>query len=89
MIFTHHSRILLLGLACFSVACSESQAPPVTAAAEATTTAARPNNVADYVGSEACASCHAAQFTAWRNSHHDLALQPASDSSVLGAFGQG
>ena len=89
LMFTRHTRILLLGLACLSVACSESQAPPVTAAAEATTTAARPNDVADYVGSEACASCHVTQFTAWRNSHHDLALQPASDSSVLAAFGPG
>ncbi len=83
--FTHHARILLLGLASLSTACSESQTPPAAPEA-ATTSAVRPQ--ASYVGSEACAACHAEQFSAWRNSHHDLALQQVSDSSVLAEFGQ-
>ena len=41
---------------------------------------------ATFVGGEACASCHAAETQAWRGSHHQLAMQPATDSTVLGDF---
>ncbi|NNL99586.1 MAG: hypothetical protein HKO62_02465, partial [Gammaproteobacteria bacterium] len=40
----------------------------------------------DYVGSEACTGCHAAQARAWAGSHHDLAMQPATAATVLGDF---
>ena len=40
-----------------------------------------------YVGSAACQVCHPAQFKAWSGSHHDLAMQPATVSTVLGDFG--
>ena len=39
-----------------------------------------------WAGTDACAGCHATQYEAWRGSHHDLAMQPASETSVLGAF---
>ena len=39
-----------------------------------------------FVGAVACVSCHAAEAEAWRGSHHDLAMQPATDSTVLGDF---
>ena len=39
-----------------------------------------------WVGSDACAQCHSTQYQAWRGSHHDLAMQPPSEASVLGAF---
>ncbi len=39
-----------------------------------------------YVGSQACAGCHGAQFAAWQGSHHDLAMQPANSETVLGDF---
>jgi len=39
-----------------------------------------------WIGAEACRDCHAAQFEAWRGSHHDLAMQLASPESVLGDF---
>jgi tetratricopeptide (TPR) repeat protein len=38
------------------------------------------------VGRVACAGCHAAQDSAWRGSHHDLAMQPADSATVLGDF---
>ena len=41
---------------------------------------------AQFVGGESCANCHAAETTLWRNSHHDLAMQVASDATVLGNF---
>ncbi len=41
---------------------------------------------AGYVGSEVCRGCHAAEYSAWQGSHHDLAMQPANDKTVLGNF---
>ena len=39
-----------------------------------------------YVGRDVCAGCHAAQVDAWTGSHHDLAMQEATPSAVLGDF---
>ncbi len=44
------------------------------------------SQAADYVGGEACRGCHAAEYSAWQGSHHDLAMQPASEKTVLGDF---
>ena len=41
---------------------------------------------ANFVGSQACAECHQEQFDLWKGSHHDLAMQVASEGSVLGDF---
>jgi len=42
----------------------------------------------DYIGSETCADCHPAEYDNWQGSHHDLAMQPANSSTVLGDFDQ-
>ncbi len=39
-----------------------------------------------HVGSAACAECHAEQRAAWTASHHDLAMQEATEATVLGDF---
>jgi len=39
-----------------------------------------------YLGSAACADCHEAAYSAWRGSHHALAMQVAGDETVLGDF---
>lgn len=45
------------------------------------------NNFIDgYVGDINCKSCHEEAFTAWKGSHHELAMQIANDSTVLGDF---
>jgi len=41
-----------------------------------------------YVGAAACAGCHAAETKAWQGSHHELAMQHATEQSVLGDFKQ-
>jgi hypothetical protein len=41
---------------------------------------------ATFVGSENCAGCHRTQVDLWRPSQHKLAMQHASDQSVLGDF---
>jgi predicted CXXCH cytochrome family protein len=43
-------------------------------------------SVASFVGSETCAGCHRAEAQLWRGSQHQLAMQHASDKSVLGNF---
>src|SRR6516162_898528 len=35
---------------------------------------------------QACAGCHTALFDAWKGSHHALAMQKATESTVLGDF---
>ena len=40
----------------------------------------------DYVGRARCAACHAEQAKRWEGSHHDLAMQEATQASVLGDF---
>jgi predicted CXXCH cytochrome family protein len=42
--------------------------------------------VATYVGGQACAGCHAQAAERWRGSHHDLAMQPATEVTVAGNF---
>lgn len=41
---------------------------------------------AEYVGADTCAGCHEAETAAWRGSHHDRAMQLATDETVLGDF---
>jgi predicted CXXCH cytochrome family protein len=48
---------------------------------------AGPPPAAAYVGRAACASCHAQADQRWRGSHHDLAMQPATEATVAGDFG--
>jgi len=48
--------------------------------------AAVASHAADYVGGQTCRDCHAAEYSAWQGSHHDLAMQPASEETILGDF---
>ena len=41
---------------------------------------------AAYVGGQVCSECHAAQAEMWRGSHHALAMQKATQATVLGDF---
>lgn len=44
------------------------------------------NPAPTYVTSQACIACHTEAFDAWRGSHHDLAMQPATATTVLADF---
>jgi predicted CXXCH cytochrome family protein len=48
--------------------------------------AAGADQPAAFVGAQTCAGCHMAQFDAWKGSHHALAMQPATTTTVLGDF---
>lgn len=39
-----------------------------------------------YAGADACAVCHPRETRRWQNSHHRQSMQPADESTVLGAF---
>ncbi|MDP6538108.1 MAG: multiheme c-type cytochrome [Planctomycetota bacterium] len=41
---------------------------------------------AEFVGRTVCASCHADEHEQWTGSHHDLAMQEADETTVLGDF---
>ncbi len=41
---------------------------------------------ASYVGQQVCGQCHEQALQRWRGSHHDLAMQPATETSVVGDF---
>src|SRR5690606_22786639 len=41
---------------------------------------------AEYVGRQACVACHQAQCDAYTGSHHDRAMELATEESVLGDF---
>jgi len=47
----------------------------------------RMTSPAHFVGSQACAACHAAEQAAWASSHHRHAMEPAEPAAVLGDFG--
>ena len=40
----------------------------------------------EFVGSEKCKKCHEPAYNKWRGSHHDLAMDVANDTTVLGDF---
>jgi tetratricopeptide (TPR) repeat protein len=41
---------------------------------------------ATYVGRQSCRECHSGEFERWQGSDHDLAMDRATDDSVLGDF---
>lgn len=41
-----------------------------------------------FVGRGSCVECHASQVELFSGSHHDLAMQPADDDTVLGDFAE-
>ncbi len=41
---------------------------------------------AEHVGRAICAACHQAETEAWAGSHHDLAMEPANEDTVVGNF---
>ncbi|HET7716700.1 MAG TPA: tetratricopeptide repeat protein [Bauldia sp.] len=45
-----------------------------------------PHEAQGYVGAATCVSCHRPEGDLWRNSHHALAMQHASEATVLGDF---
>jgi predicted CXXCH cytochrome family protein len=47
---------------------------------------ARADEPASYVGGAVCSGCHKAEAERWKGSHHALAMQRATEATVLGDF---
>src|SRR6516225_6035624 len=65
---------------CFGIALQFWGTPPWRGAFAASSPAAT------FVGSEGCAGCHRAEAELWRSSQHKLAMDHATETSVLGDF---
>ncbi|HEX5066049.1 MAG TPA: tetratricopeptide repeat protein [Myxococcota bacterium] len=78
-------RRRLAWLALAALACGGEERAAAPSAPQAAS-AAPPVEKAAYVGSAACAECHAAESARWRDSDHALAMQKASAASVRGNF---
>ncbi|MEE4161004.1 MAG: tetratricopeptide repeat protein [Woeseiaceae bacterium] len=72
------ARLAFLFAALLAAACGPAPTPVPQASSEPAEH--------EFVGSVACAGCHAAETARWRDSHHALAMQPASERTVLGRF---
>jgi predicted CXXCH cytochrome family protein len=44
------------------------------------------DHVADFVGSSVCSECHAVEHKDWQGSQHAIAMQEATEQTVLGRF---
>src|SRR5260221_9940975 len=47
---------------------------------------AHADEAATYVGGQVCSGCHASEAERWKGSHHALAMQKATETTVLGDF---
>ena len=73
-------RAVAIGLALHLAGCEQApESPSSFSSVEATARA-------EYVGGQQCATCHVDAANAWLGSHHDLAMQVADPSTVLGDF---
>jgi len=68
------------------VALTDRKAPPPAPIPSATAPSGSTLPAATYVGAPACVSCHAKETEAWRGSHHDRAMEAATEKTVLGNF---
>src|SRR5208337_2568540 len=75
------SAQLLVTVVALSGLASAASPPPAAASAGSPAAAA-----ALFVGSAACAGCHAQEYRAWQGSHHQRAMQKADEKTVLGNF---
>ena len=89
MAFIRSLQRALVGSLLASLAgCNQSGGPEtVRAATAASAPVVAEATTSAHVGAAVCSECHAAETAAWRGSHHDLAMQPANASTVLGDFG--
>src|SRR5262249_44839345 len=62
---------------------------PETSPSASASASPEPVPIATYVGSDKCGGCHAKPYAAWQTSHHRLAMQAPSETSMLGDFADG
>jgi predicted CXXCH cytochrome family protein len=78
--------VFLCGAIAAALYLASSRQRPVDDVPRVATESADALLAASYTGSATCGRCHAEQFRAWQSSPHALAMQVASDDTVLGDF---
>ena len=78
--------LVILGIWWLRVPAPGVATTPVASVATAASPPAPALPPAHYVGTQACASCHAKQTQAWQSSHHALAMQEANAQTIEGHF---
>jgi len=73
--------LLALALGLLATACGTRSTSPPDSSSYDEAPAAR------YIGRRACESCHELAAANWKGSHHDLAMEVATDATVVGDFG--
>ncbi len=78
--------LILISLFCFSCKKEKTEYVGIQDVNESifASTSKVPDN--HFLGDNNCKSCHEAQFKDWKGSHHDEAMQVASDATILGDF---
>ncbi|MEY2918930.1 MAG: hypothetical protein RL261_235 [Pseudomonadota bacterium] len=77
---------MLTGLALLALAAWHHFAPRQSGESAFTPGSSDAVAVAAYVGSSSCVQCHAAESKAWQGSQHAVAMQHATERTVLGDF---
>ena len=72
-----------LGVVFSVVSCSDAGDDNGPETATTTTASAKAGN---FIGAKACAECHQQEHDSWVGSHHDAAMKPANDDTVVGDF---
>ena len=79
--------VVVGGLAVYALSTKAPPPSPAVSAAPVEPVAPVPvATAATYVGAAVCKTCHEPEFKAWSGSHHDLAMQQATATTVLGNF---
>lgn len=71
-----------LGIVLSSVSCSGGEDGDT----ESTSTTNVSAKASGFIGAKACAECHQQEHDDWVGSHHDAAMKPANDDTVIGDF---
>ncbi len=72
-----------LGIVLSAVSCSGGQDGDGSESTSTTTVSAKASG---FIGAKACSACHQQEHDDWVGSHHDAAMKPANDDSVIGDF---
>ncbi|MFD1615009.1 tetratricopeptide repeat protein [Gelatiniphilus marinus] len=80
--------VYIFACLCFFSACKEKKDNYIAVTQAQKNNFASTNPIPDhhFLGDNTCKTCHAAEFKSWKGSHHDKAMEIASDSTVLGNF---
>jgi len=82
----HHASAFLVLFGALCLAGCEEPRTASDAEVDPETVTRAPAVATEFVGSSRCVTCHAQEAARWSGSHHDRAMEPASEDSIEGDF---